>query len=445
MCIRDRISEDHFVFSNPAGLKLMGARSTAEVIGKRADDQLLATIHATLARNEKRAGESEPITPTTTALVRLDGVCVPVEMSVATITLGGRSMVQVVARDISDRVAAEEALRRAYDEMEERVKERTRDLFLINTKLEQEIVERERIERELLANRAFIDAVFTSLPGHMAVLDGKGVIIAVNESWKKAAESRGASLERVGVGVNYLEVCRRAAKNGEPVAEAALSGIQAVLGGKQKEFSLEYHGEGEDSPLWAVLYVNALKRPEGGAVVTHVDITKRKEAELEIQKLHQDLYRYGRVSLMGELAAAIAHELRQPLTALRTNAEAALDLLGPGPVDVAELRDIIGDMIADINRAAEVIVRMRALLTKGKSTRQSLNINKLVDEVIPLVRERLIMQGVTSEINLAPGLPLVEGDRIQLQQVLMNLIVNALDAMKNSPPGERRLVIRTEA
>lgn len=438
------LSGDEFVFSNPAGLKLMGAESPSDLIGRRLDDHLVASIKSALEKNSKDDGSgSVGSSPTTSAVVRLDGTCVPVEINVAVVRLDGEPMIQLVARDISERLRSEQALRRAYDELEKRVKERTRDLLLANTKLEQEIVERERVELELRANRAFIDAVFNSLPGHMAVLDRRGIIVAVNESWQRAADESGVELSKAGVGVNYLEVCRRAAETGDTSAEAALCGIRAVLRGEQNEFSLEYQGHGKDAEQWATLFVTPLKRQEGGAVVTHVDITKRKRAELEIQRLHNDMYRYGRVSLMGELAAAIAHELRQPLSALKTNAEAAIDLLGLGVLDVGELRDILGDMIADINHAAEVISKMRALLAKGQSTKQPLNLNKLLDEVVPLIRERAIMRGVSIQIDTNPSLPEVSADRIQLQQVLMNLMINALDAMKDAPLGERKLTIWT--
>jgi len=438
------LSGDEFVFSNPAGLKLMGAESPSDLVGRRLDDHLVASIKSALEKNSKDDGSgSVGSSPTTSAVVRLDGTCVPVEINVAVVRLDGEPMIQLVARDISERLRSEQALRRAYDELEERVKERTRDLLLANTKLEQEIVERERVELELRANRAFIDAVFNSLPGHMAVLDRRGIIVAVNESWQRAADESGVELSKAGVGVNYLEVCRRAAETGDTSAEAALCGIRAVLRGEQNEFSLEYQGHGKDAEQWATLFVTPLKRQEGGAVVTHVDITKRKRAELEIQRLHNDMYRYGRVSLMGELAAAIAHELRQPLSALKTNAEAAIDLLGLGVLDVGELRDILGDMIADINHAAEVISKMRALLAKGQSTKQPLNLNKLLDEVVPLIRERAIMRGVSIQIDTNPSLPEVSADRIQLQQVLMNLMINALDAMKDTPLGERKLTIWT--
>lgn len=438
------LSGEEFVFSNPAGLKLMGAESPSDLIGRRLDGHLVESIKFILDKGS-RENKSDALQPTSTTsvVVRLDGTCVPVEIGVAVVKLHDEPMVQLVARDISERLRSEQALKRAYDELEERVKERTRDLLITNTKLEQEIVERERAELELRANRAFIDAVFNSLPGHMAVLDRTGIIVAVNESWRRAADDSGVQSNIGGVGANYLEVCRRAAESGDAFAEAALLGVSAVLKGEQKDFSLEYHGHGKDSDRWATLLVTPLRRPEGGVVVTHVDITKRKQAELEVQRLHHDLYRYGRVSLMGELAAAIAHELRQPLSALKANAEAAIDCLGPGPVDVAELRDILGDMIADINHAGEVITRMRALLTKGLGSKQLLNLNKLVGEVVPLIKERALMNSVSIEINTTSSLPEVHGDRVQLQQVLMNLMVNALDAMKDTPSAERKLTIAT--
>lgn len=438
------VSDDCFVFSNPAGLRLMGAKTASEVATRRLDDHLIEGIRLALGSKSTQEQSHGGFVPTaTTVIVRLDGTCVPVEITAAPINLHGQPAVQLVARDISERLRAEQALRRAFDELEERVKERTRDLLLSHTKLEQEVGERQRAEIELRANRAFIDAVFTSLPGHMAVLDEKGTIIAVNESWQRAAAEKNGTPQSTGVGVNYLTVCQHAAQAGDAAAAAALAGIESVLRGQQSEFSFEYSGDQNGEVLWASLLVNALKRPEGGAVVTHVDITKRRQAELEVQRLHQDLYRFGRVSVMGELAAAIAHELRQPLTALRANTEAAMDLLGPGAIDVAELRDILGEMITEINRAAEVISRMRSLLSKGTTSRQDLDVNALVNEVLPLIRERAVMQGVTIRLDTADGLPQVRADRIQLQQVLINLMINSLDAMQETPAGERSLVVRT--
>ena len=168
-----------------------------------------------------------------------------------------------------------------------------------------------------------------------------------------------------------------------------------------------------------------------------------QEEKLEVQRLSQDLSHFGRVSLMGELAAALAHELRQPLTAVVSNAEAALELLGPGVIDLGELREILRDITAEGWRAGQVIQRLRSLLGKGQSERRPLDLNELIREVTPLVRGLALMQQVSLTLELAPALPPTGGDRIQLEQVLVNLVVNALDAMKTVPMGQRKLVVRS--
>jgi len=192
------------------------------------------------------------------------------------------------------------------------------------------------------------------------------------------------------------------------------------------------------------MVVTPLKRPAGGGIVTHLDITQHRLAELQVQRLSQEVAHFGRVSMAGELAAALAHELRQPLTAILSNAEAGLHMLAaPGPVDVAEVREILGDIVGSAQRAGEVIHRLRGLLRKGHSELQPLDLNELVREVVPLLRGPAALQAVALSAELAPALPPVQGDRIQLEQVLVNLMLNAFEALKTTPPGQRRLVIRT--
>lgn len=148
----------------------------------------------------------------------------------------------------------------------------------------------------------------------------------------------------------------------------------------------------------------------------------------------------GRVSTMGELAASLAHELNQPLTAILTNVQAGLRLVTADPVDLGEIRAILQDIVDDDNRASEVIRRMRALASKGELERTPLDLARLIQDVAGLVQSDAVIRGVRLSMRVAASLP-VHGDKVQLQQVLLNLLLNAFDAVKNCPPGERRVTV----
>jgi two-component system sensor kinase FixL len=169
----------------------------------------------------------------------------------------------------------------------------------------------------------------------------------------------------------------------------------------------------------------------------------RRRSEMEGQRLRQDLAHVGRVSTMGELTASLAHELNQPLTAILSNAQAALRILPSNQADLADIRDILGDIVEDDRRAGEVIHRLRGFLKKSNLELSSLDIGELVSQVARLVSSDAILRNVSIRLELAPGLPPVCGDRVQLQQVILNLLMNGLDAMRESNEGERTLVLRT--
>jgi signal transduction histidine kinase len=169
----------------------------------------------------------------------------------------------------------------------------------------------------------------------------------------------------------------------------------------------------------------------------------RKQGELEAQRLRQELTHIGRVSAMGELAASLAHELNQPLTAILSNAQAAQRFLAADVVDLEQMREILSDIVADDKRAAAVIHRLRVLLKKGDPEFVSLDLNDIVSEVAWLLRSDAIIRTVSMSLELAPDLPRVRGDRVQLQQVVLNLVLNGLEAMREPGAGDRTLVIRT--
>jgi signal transduction histidine kinase len=238
-------------------------------------------------------------------------------------------------------------------------------------------------------------------------------------------------------------VCRASRDRGEPDAEAVLRGLVNVLENAAPTFSIEYRILRAAGERWFELLAEPLRRAEGGAVITLVDVTDRKRAELEAGRLRDELTHVARVSTLGELAASLAHELNQPLTAILSNVQAAQIILSRPSPDLDEVREILAEVVDDDERAGQVIKRLRALYQKGPGERVPLDVNDLVREVVRLLRHDVLLRGAALRMELGAGLPMVEGDRIQLQQVVLNLLLNGLDAMGEQPNGERRLSIRS--
>lgn len=168
-----------------------------------------------------------------------------------------------------------------------------------------------------------------------------------------------------------------------------------------------------------------------------------RRAELEAERCRQELAHALRVATIGELAPSIVHELNQPLTSVLMNACAAERFLTADPPNVDEVRQILRDIVDDDRRAGEVIRRLWSLLKTGTVDPLDVDLNLTVADVLKLVGNDAGLRNVTLESRFAPCLPLVHGDRIQLQQVVLNLVVNGMDAMRGVPSDERRLTVRT--
>jgi PAS domain S-box-containing protein len=175
-------------------------------------------------------------------------------------------------------------------------------------------------------------------------------------------------------------------------------------------------------------------------VGTVMDVTERRRAEEE----RQALAHANRITTMGQLTASIAHEVNQPIAAVVTNAQAALRWLNMQPPDPEEVRQALDRIVRNGRRAGDVIGRIRALVMKAPPRKDRLDINDTIREVIALTGSELRRNGTSLQTQLADGLPLVPGDRIELQQVMLNLILNAVEAMSGSDEGSRELLISTE-
>jgi two-component system sensor kinase FixL len=175
-----------------------------------------------------------------------------------------------------------------------------------------------------------------------------------------------------------------------------------------------------------------------------IDITRRKQAELAVQQQRNELTHLSRVTTLGELSGSLAHELNQPLAAILSNAQAAQRFLARDNANLAEIQDILKDIVNEDKRAVEVIQRLRLLLKKGEVQHLPVNLNNVVEEVLKIISSDLVNHNINVDIDLAEKLPAVIGDRVQLQQVLLNLIMNACEAMSHTHADNRKLFVRTE-
>lgn len=205
--------------------------------------------------------------------------------------------------------------------------------------------------------------------------------------------------------------------------------------------------------FWQILPMPTFSSPYflGMILIAASDLTleTKRAATLEVElkdtreSRHKEVTHLGRVAAFGEISVSLAHEMNQPLGIILSNAQAAQRLLAKENPDLDEVREILGDIVTEDLRASESIQRMRALLKRGEVDRRPLDVNAVAGEVFQLMRNELSRRGVTLEPHLSPDLPMVSADRIQLQQVLLNLMLNACEAMDGNEPGKRRLHVST--
>ncbi len=291
---------------------------------------------------------------------------------------------------------------------------------------------RARVER----NRSVLE----SLKSHIALLDRRGRITAVNESW---SGSPGQDHEVGTVGDRYLEMLRRAAEEGDKPAEEALHGIESVLEGKRKLFDMEYPRPSSFGTAWYAFSVASFRGREGGAVVSYTDITARKRAEEEAQKQRAELAHVSRVATMGELTASIAHEINQPLASIVTYANAGRRFLDGGPSATEEVRSVLSAIAEQGKRAGDIVRHLRRLMKKDYIEIAPLDVNVLISAVLSVVHGDALAKRVTIQRSFAMGLPAIPGDSVQLQQVILNLMLNAFEAMASGDGGPREMIVRT--
>jgi PAS domain S-box-containing protein len=423
-------------------------------------------------------------------------------------------------------------------------------------------------------SRNFLKSVLASLQEQVVVIDRQGEILAVNKQWLRfALENDLENLENILPGANYLEACQKAAEKGNPEVEVALTGIQEVLAGQRSHFESEYECSSRQTKRWFSMSATPLNRPEGGAVITHseitrlrvseeqalrqkekldeaqrlahmgswewdvepdlvafseegariygvepqvelpgksllamicpedrksvhlamdraladpggvyhvdyrifradgseriirlhgiavrdptgpsvrmmgtcLDITEQRLAEIESRRLRAELAHRDRLDIQSYLTGIIAHEISQPLAAILSHAQAAIRFLRAEEPCLEEVAEALEDIVACDKRAAEVISRLRAMSRRDEGKREPLNLNELIDQVLSLIQSKLMARKIGVRKHFSPNLPFLTGDSIQIQQVVLNLLLNALEALKTQPPEKRLVEISTAA
>ena len=316
--------------------------------------------------------------------------------------------------------------------MEARVEERTADLRRATEELQAEIAERKRGEEALRERANLLDLTHDTV----FVRDINDVITF----WNRGAEKLYGWTrdEAIGQVSHHLT---------QTIFPAPLEEITAELKSTGRWEGELIHTR-RDGTQVVVASRWALQLDEQGKPVaileTNNDITERKRAEEALHKAQAELAHVTRVATLGEMTASISHEVNQPLAAVVTNANACLRWLARQSPNLDEARAAVERIIRDGSRASEVIGRIRALVKKSPPRQDWLSINDIILEVIALARSEMHMNRVSLQTQLADSLPPVLADRIQLQQVILNLIINGIEAMNRSNEGSRELGVSTE-
>jgi two-component system, LuxR family, sensor kinase FixL len=227
--------------------------------------------------------------------------------------------------------------------------------------------------------------------------------------------------------------------------QAALEQARA----SQETFEIEHRIVLPDGKTrWVITRGRSLWDEDGNVlekICVTIDLSAQKQSDLQLQVQREELARLSRIALMGEMTASLGHELNQPLAAIANNAAAARRFFDRGQIDPAILKQLLADIAAASRRAGEVINGIRGMARKGKSIRSPLNLNAVIADTLRLVRSDILIRETAVVMDFDSRLPDVEVDPVQIQQVLLNLIMNALDAVETLPPAERRIIISTRS
>ena len=299
-------------------------------------------------------------------------------------------------------------------------------IALENTHLYRDLAEREaKIRRLVDAN---IIGIF--------IWDFDGRILEANDAFLRIVGYDRQDLAAARINWADLTPSDWRERDAQWIEEHKRTGLRPPI---EKEY---FRKDGSRAPI--LLAAASFGESDNEGVAFVLDLTERKEAEAALGEMQTQLAHANRVATMGQLTASIAHEVNQPIAATVTNAEAALRFLNARQPDLDEVRDALGCIVRDGERAGDVLGRIRALIKGAPPLKEHVQIDVAIREVIELTRSEAMKNGVLVQTELVEDLPPVQGDRVELQQVILNLILNAIEAMSETNEGPRKLLITTE-
>ncbi len=348
--------------------------------------------------------------------------------------LGVLGLASLKVRDFSEHAAfleslsSQAAIAVRSSVLLDEVRQRTRELV-------RELTERTEAERVAAESRAFAQAVLDALPTHVCVVDAGGIIVATNAAWQEFADlNDGAQSPTVRPGANYIEVCRAAARTGDPDAAEALAGIKGVLSRSLELFELEYPCHALHEERWFMMRVTPLADGLRGAVICHINITNLRGTQEKLRQNQEHLRQAQKLEGLGRLAGGMAHDFNNLLQAVSAST-AVLVLEVDNPAGVLEAA---GELQRCVDRGA-ALTRQLLLFSRQEAPQvKACDLNLLVDENTSML-QRLLREDITLEHSLWPDPVPVLADEAQLTQVVVNLAINSSDAM----PGGGKLVLRT--
>jgi PAS domain S-box-containing protein len=338
---------------------------------------------------------------------------------------------QRLAGEVDQRQRAEAALRQVNAELERRVVARTAEL-------QGEVLQRRNTEATLRASEERWRSMFEASAVGIAVIDQQLHFAAANQAFQRMVGYSGEELRSLGPPDITHEEDR----------EATQEMIENVRSGEHQDHPTEnrYHRK-DGEVIWVRVSIARALDPSSSLLAMPAiieDITERKHAELAWHDARDALARATRLTTMGELAASIAHEINQPLGAIINNGNACKRFLAISPLDLDEIKDGIEEIVRDGRRASEVLSRIRAMLKSSAPERVQVDVNHEIAEVLELTRHELQRHGVSVQTDLHSNLPSIPADRVQLQQVVLNLVMNGIDAMRTVTDRSRILTVQSQ-
>jgi two-component system sensor histidine kinase DctS len=431
-------------FINPSALRMLGYNDESQLLGKH----IHPLIHHTRADGTPCLDKECRVYTSTRSgkvfhvddevLWRADGSSFPVEYRTAPTRVNGVINGSVVTfSDITQRKQVESELKAAHDQLDQRVKERTRRLEKVNQLLEIEIEDRIKAQEVLNAEREFISTLLDTVGALVCVLDKEGRFVMFNRACE---ETTGYRFEEVKG--KYVWDLFLVKEEIEPVTQVFRNLQAGMFPNRFENYWLTRDGEKR-----MIVWTNTVLLDDDGVVKniigTGIDITEKRKIEEKEKQRVLELAHVSRLSTMGEMATQIAHELNQPLSAISTYSDAGLYMLKSLPEENADLVTALREIKHQAQRSGDIIRGLRNFVSKGELQTSTTDINVLVHSVLNLAMSELRNNKVEVNFSLDEALPLIITEKILIEQVILNLVRNAIDAIAEANSRTRKVHIHT--